>query len=29
MTLPMSTTPIGSPPALASPNSDSGQLYGI
>ena len=28
MTLPMSTTPIGSPPALASQNSDSGQPYG-
>ena len=25
MTPPMSTTPIGSPPAVASPNSDSGQ----
>ena len=28
MTLPMSATPIGSPPALASQNSDSGQPYG-
>ena len=28
MTPPMSTTPIGSPPAIESPNSTSGQLLG-